>query len=113
MNHMIQGEDSHDYLIWRAASGRSVEILDIQVNSDRRKGVGRSLVARLIDTLPKGTGTPGGVTMLWAMTRLSNTLAQQFWEGCNFYLLGRLHRFYHDGPKATEWESALVYGMDL
>ena len=80
--------DDVDYLDWRLASGGTVEIMDIVVNSDRRKGVGRKLVSALLrfhDPL----------TRVWAITRSENLIAQKFYEALGFDAIP-LRRFYSD-----------------
>lgn len=103
--HKITLESDGDYLYWRDGSGRSVEILDIAVHSERGKGRGTELFKRLLKEIPQG------VSLIFAITRLSNTIAHQFYEKLGFRIVGRLHHFYQDGPEGTE--NALMYGLDL
>lgn len=98
-------KDECDFLDWRLGSGRTVEIADIAVNSTRREGKGRQLIERLKNNVPSDT------SLIYAITRVSNEIAQQFYESAGFRIVGRLHRFYQDGPKGTE--NALMYGLDL
>lgn len=103
---MTKIEIEGGFLVWRLGSGaRAIEIFDIAVTSERRKGVGRDLVRKLLKNVPNNT------SLVYAITRIGNTVAQQFYEGIGFRLLGRLHNFYRDG--AAEIESALVYGLDI
>lgn len=99
-------KDECDFIDWREGSGRTVEIFDIAVNSTRRKGKGRHLVEKLKTEIPKD------ISLIFAITRVSNTIAQQFYESCGFRIVGRLHRFYQDGPGGGD-ESALMYGLDI
>lgn len=99
-------EDYRDFIDWRPGSGRSVEIFDIAIGSARRQGRGRELIRRLLLEIPKET------SLVFAITRISNEIAQQFYEANGFRLIGRLHRFYQDGPGGGD-ESALMYGLDL
>ena len=98
--------DPNDYLDWQKGSGRSVEIYDIAVNSERGIGNGRRLVERLKREMPKDTA------LIFAITRISNTIAQQFYESLGFRIVGRLHNFYRE-EKSTNFESALMYGLDV
>lgn len=105
--------DDTDFIVYRKGSGRSVEIYDIQVNSCRRKGRGRSLILQLIGSLTKGTESPEGITLLTATTRWSNIIAQEFYEALGFHIIGRLHYYYVDGPNERTWEHGVMYGMKL
>lgn len=96
--------DDRDRLEWREGHGRTVEIFDIVVGSERRKGRGRALIQLLLQQVP------GDTAMVYAITRLSNAIAHQFYEACGFRIVGRLHYFYRD---AGQYEHALVYGLDL
>lgn len=99
-------KDERDFIDWRLGSGRTVEIFDIAVNSVRREGKGRQLVEKLKMEIPKDT------SLIFAITRISNEIAQQFYEANGFRIVGRLHRFYQDGPGGGD-ESALMYGLDI
>ena len=107
---MTLDDDPRDFIVWRQGSGRSVEIFDIQIGSERRIGRGTKLVDKLLNSLRKGT-TGGGVTTVYAITRHGNTIACQFYEKLGFRLCGRLHYFYTDEP--GQHEHALVYAMDI
>ena len=98
-------EDYRDFIDWRPGSGRSVEIFDIAVGSARRQGRGRELIRKLLTEIPKET------SLVFAITRIGNTIAQQFYESCGFRLVGRLHNFYRDGANGNE--HALMYGLDV
>lgn len=98
-------KDECDFLDWRLGSGRTVEIVDIAVNSTRREGKGHQLIERLKTNVPPTT------SLIYAITRASNEIAQQFYESVGFRIVGRLHHFYQDGPEGTE--NALMYGLDL
>lgn len=101
-------ESPDDFLIYRDGSGGTVEIFDIVVNSERRKGRGRLLV----DTLLKRV--EGRVRLVWAITRAENFIAQQFYEKLNFKVVANLRNFY--GIKNKEGEEtidAIMYGRYL
>lgn len=105
--------DDKDWIEWRPGSGRSVEITDIAVHSARGEGRGRALVDQMLATLTPGTDRPEGVTLVYAITRMSNAIAHQFYEAVGFRILGRLHYFYRDGSTKKDWEHGLVFGLDL
>lgn len=90
--HRLQWADApDDFLVWRHGSGGTVEILDIQVSSDRRKGRGRALVERLLRDVCAISHS--GDTRVWAITRSSNLIAQKFYEALGFDGIP-LRRFY-------------------
>lgn len=99
-------DSPEDFLDYREGSGGSVEIFDIQVNSERGKGRGRQLIELLIELLIADTG--GQTGLIFAITRESNLIAQQFYANTGFRLVGRLRQFYADTH-----EDALMYGRDL
>lgn len=107
MDNTIRHPDCpDDSLTWRRGMGRTVEILDIGVcNRHRRTGRGKELLTLLLEQIPQST------SVVFAITRMSNTVAHQFYESQNFRILGRLHAFYRDA--SDRYESALVYGLDL
>lgn len=78
-----------EYLDWRQGSGDTIEIFDIHVPSERRRmGLGRQLVYKLIDHhLPPGT------KKVWAITRSTNLIAQDFYNELNFRAIP-LREFY-------------------
>ena len=102
---MIFVDDERNQLEWREGRGRTVEIADIVVGTDRRTGIGTRLIRRLLEKVPQDTA------LIFAITRISNTVAHLFYEKNGFRIVGRLHEFYRDGGGATE--SALMYGLDL
>lgn len=77
-----------DYLVWRDGSGGTVEIYDIAVNSDRRKGIGRAMVETLKLLVPG--------KKIFAITRKSNIIAHHFYEGVGFRLCSDLPSLYED-----------------
>jgi len=86
------------FLDYRPGSGNTVEILDISVDAEyRRKGLGRWMVNRLLDRAGEGV-------LVFAITRHTNYIAQQFYEDMRFKVIGYLRDFYGNG------ESALMYG---
>ena len=98
--------DPRDYLVWRQGSGQTVEIYDLAVTSERRKGYGRRLIEQLVvSEMPRGT------KLVWAMTRSNNFIAQQFYESLRFRVVGVLRNFYQDSGQETV--DAVLYGLDI
>lgn len=104
---LIELEDPRDFLHYRAGSGNAVEIFDIQVGSERRKGNGRKLVNILIKRLPPGC------TRIYAITRAENKIAQQFYTELRFVPIP-LFDFYgvHD-ERGVRTVDAILYMRDL
>lgn len=92
--------DGKDFVVYRKGSGNTYEILDIAVNSARRRGVGTALVEAVAKV-----ALEDGATTLWAITRVENNIAQQFYEALNFEVVGVLRRFY-----GGEGADAIMYG---
>lgn len=87
MDRVIYGPTKDDFLVYRDGSGGTVEIFDIQAMSKRRTGIGRKLVERLLKRLPEET-------VVFAITRVENEVAQQFYEALRFDTVNPLRRFY-------------------
>lgn len=104
--HKITLDDPDDYLIWRDGSGRSVEIFDIAVHSERGVGKGTLLLQKMREEIPQD------VSLVYAITRIGNTIAHQFYERSGFRIVGRLHDFYRDGHGGGN-EHAVMYGLDI
>lgn len=92
--------DPRDFLDYREGSGGTVEIFDIVVMSDRRKGRGRNLMEKLFNSLHPETS-------VFAITRADNEIAQQFYERLQFRVTGVLRRFYQSGGRGVD---AIMYG---
>lgn len=104
----ITGTDPRDWLKWRQGSGNTVEIYDIVVGSERRKGFGRALVYKLYKQVPPGTN------LVWAITRASNQIAQLFYEELGFRVVAVLRNFYRMYDReGKECVDAIMYGKDL
>lgn len=99
-------ETKRDFLVWRLASGLTVEIYDIHCET-RREGRGRTMLNALYRLIPKSVKT------VWAITRASNFIAQEFYEGMNFRVVGVLRAFYRDEPGADKIVDAIMYGKDV
>lgn len=93
-----------DYLRWRQGSGATVEIYDIVVGSERRKGHGRAMINRLRDRVPENT------KLIFAIARSSNKIAAEFYTALGFRVVAKLPRFYVDDKGI---ETAIMFGMDL
>jgi ribosomal protein S18 acetylase RimI-like enzyme len=88
------------FLKYRFAPGRTVEIVDIEVDPlVRGNGWGRRLLEILFKRLDDS------VVTVYAITRTENEVAIQFYESCRFEVLGVLRRFY--GGKGV---NAIMYG---
>ena len=83
-------DDSADFLDHRGGSGGTIEIFDIQVSSERRKGRGRLLIEHLLRKVSKEWGKE---VRVWAITRAENIIAQKFYEALQFDSIP-LRRFY-------------------
>lgn len=107
-SHTFTLENPRDYLTWRKGSGNTVEIVDIQVKSPRRRGKGRKLVYHLIDV-----ACPTGTRLVWAITRSTNLIAHRFYEGIGFRVVGVLAEFYRDEPNMVHTIDAVMYGREV
>lgn len=85
-SEVIYGELG-EYLEYQKRGDGTVEILDIAVQHGRRQGKGRVLVSQLLRDLAPST-------VVYAITRIENEIAQQFWEGVGFTTVNPLRRFY-------------------
>lgn len=94
--NIIEGEYEEDFLRWRTASGRTIEITDIQIMSERRQGRGRELVQKLFGIIEKEHPT---CNLVWAITRTTNQIAQIFYESLGFRVVGVLRQFYEDDKR--------------
>lgn len=95
----LLGADVRDYLDYRHGSGNSVEIYDIAVGSERRKGIGTAMFRSLLATLKRSC-------LVFAIARSENRVAQQFYLSIGFRVVGVLCKFYQEGD-------AIMYGYDL
>lgn len=96
--------DPRNYLKWRLGGENTVELFDIHVGTERRKGIGTRLVEQLLKEVPKTT------TLIFAVTKFRATAAHQFYEAVGFRCSGRLHTFYVEGSRR---DHALVYALDV
>lgn len=97
-----------DFLLFRHAGPRLVEITEIVVNSQRRRGRGRAMVDDLIRE-----AVPMGVSRIYAITRAENRVAQEFYEALNFRSIP-LFDFY--GVRTVDGDTtvdAIMYLRDL
>lgn len=107
MGHISLNDDK-DFLEYRNGSGRTIEITDIAVTTERRTGIGRRLVHELIDRSKRSN-----VNLIWAITRDENLIAQEFYEALGFRVVGVLRNFYQDEGQARNCVDAIMYGYDL
>lgn len=84
----IELSGGKDFLAWRRGSGNTIEIYDIEVGSERRKGVGRLMVSMLLRAVRPQEAT------VFAITRAENKIAQDFYFACGFHVAGALYEFY-------------------
>jgi ribosomal protein S18 acetylase RimI-like enzyme len=98
MMNKISRHGGKDYLDWRQGSGDIVEIFEIEVSTDRRKGIGKSLVMELLRRVPMTT------QLVWVLTRTDNHIACCFYSSLGFKTLAVLRDFYGQG------EDAVMYG---
>jgi ribosomal protein S18 acetylase RimI-like enzyme len=98
-----------DYILLRPASGLTWEILDLQVMSARRKGLGRLLVNLALRDV-----VPPECRLLWAVTRADNYIAQHFYEEMRFRVVAVLRNFYGVKDEGGRWSvDAVMYGRDI
>jgi ribosomal protein S18 acetylase RimI-like enzyme len=96
---IIVGTIENDHLIYRIGSGDTVEILDIQVMSKRRMGIGRRMVSKLLADLPPT------IKLVYAFTRSSNEISQEFYKGIGFRCVAVARKFY-------QGEDSILWGVD-
>lgn len=96
----VHAVNPDDFIAYREGSGGTVEIYDIVVNSARRKGIGRRLLENLFRLVGKGK-------RVFAITRIENEIAVQFYQACGFEIIGVLRRFYSDSAGGVD---ALMFG---
>lgn len=99
--------DGQDYLDWRQGSGNTVEIYDIAVRSARKCGRGRKMVYDLLDN-----HLPSETVLVWAITRIDNIIAKQFYEELRFRVVATLWNFYRDSGVRNICD-AVMYGKDI
>lgn len=108
MSELYRIGDNTDYLLWRRGSGEhTVEIYDIAVGSQRRQGIGRSMLQRLYKEIPRGIKT------VFAITRADNRIAQLFYEEMRFRIGGNLFDFYKDNECLHGTVDAVMYCRDI
>lgn len=83
-----------------------MEIFDIAVTSERRKGHGKALMRLLFRRLPVE------IRLVFAITRADNFVAQHFYEALGFRIIAPLRHFYQDGSGKPTID-AVMYGRDV
>lgn len=92
-----------DYLQWRQGSGSTIEVYDIAVFGDRRKGSGRKMIQDLYDIVAKQYSS---TTLIWAIARESNRIARDFYLGIGWRIIAVLPQFYKEG-------NAIMFGRNM
>lgn len=105
-SRVITLDSPHDYVEYREGSGASLEITNIQVRSERRVGHGRQLIKELVAAADRNTDDT--YHLIYAITRESNRIAQQFYLSAGFRVVGVLYNFY-----PQDKENGVMYGLDL
>lgn len=100
------------WLDYRERGDNNVEIEDINVpNEYRERGIGREMVDELRRKMTVRN------LLIFAVTRVSNVPACQFYEALGFRVVGRLHQFYREREDmkdgASGYHHAIMYGLDL
>lgn len=101
--NVIVGDVEGDTLQWREGSGNTIEIYDIEVRSERRQGRGRELVQKLFKKIELWYPD---CNLVWAITRTTNEIAQEFYEALGFRVVGVLREFYSN----EQGVDAIMYG---
>lgn len=94
-----------DWLAYDIRTGGNVEIIDIEVSSQRRQGIGTKLIEFLIAYLK--SQIPQALQVI-AVARESNMIAREFYEGTKFTLLASVPGYYKDTN-----ESGYIYGRSI
>ena len=109
LGNTVPGGDG-DYVIWRNGSGGTIEILDIAVQSERGVGRGRMLMEKLFAVINDNRKDN---PLVFAITRSSYPIAQQFYEHLGFRVVGVLRDFYtlsEGGGDGIMRVDAIMYG---
>lgn len=85
----ITRDGGASFLEWSIRDDKNIEIVDIVCGSDRRRGIGTSMVKELMLFAKQEDAVN-----VFAITRVENEIAQQFYEAVGFECCGILRRFY-------------------
>jgi len=107
MNKIVLDNEERDYLLWREGSGGTIEICDILVMSGRREGKGRQLIDKLLKEMI------GKTHLVFAFTRPTNRISQDFYEGIGFKPYGVIPWFYSNPDLPSGVEEAVIWGRAL
>ena len=88
-----------DYVEWLIHGGGTVEITDINVSSQLRRGVGTSLINYVVNENPN--------KHIYAITRRANGIARSFYIACGFSCLALLPNFYYEHGVLSD---AIMFG---
>ncbi len=100
----ISFNQNQDYIEYETRGGRTVEIVDITVRSQRRVGIGTRLVQAVENKI-----TRVGPRKLYAMTRSVNASAITFYRSLGFKVLSVAPNFYKD----THGTDMTLMGKDI
>jgi len=67
-------------IVWRRGTGDNVELLDIEVTSQRRTGQGTILLLRMLNSLKQNPPD----SSIFGFTRTENVIAQEFYSAMGF-----------------------------
>lgn len=114
MKTLYLNNDKRDFVKFRKGSGRnSIEIYDIEIGSERGIGRGRELITNLCNLCKDD------YDLVYAITRESNHVAQQFYTALGFVVSGVLEDFYINIEPLTTGidtrcnETAFLYMLEL
>jgi ribosomal protein S18 acetylase RimI-like enzyme len=81
--------DGRDWLTYHRASAGTVEIDDLNVLTQRRRGHGRQLVQMFLEEV-------ADACTIFLFTRGANVVAQRFYEACGFVRMATIDKFYEN-----------------
>lgn len=90
-------------LVWRIASGYTVEICEFFIHreEDQRQGWGTRLlneaIADMKETFKNNTNYPGPLRLVWVLAERTNRVGRPFYEKSGFEEQTILKKFYDDG----------------
>lgn len=104
---VIETNEGKDFLAYeKKGDANTVEITDIAVNSNRRTGIGTSLVNKLIEMSDKPCN-------IYVLCRRDNRIALKFYLSNQFTILSPLMDFYIDRDKEDKSKYKFVDALIL
>ena len=97
---MIELNDGRDHVRYSVRGGNTVEIENISVKTEKRRGVGTALVNELISKCEKPV-------RIYAFTRRSNKVAIEFYQAIHFSFVAVCPGFYLDGEGGLAGDAVL------